>query len=461
VIRLVPKSTPFADALAYYGAAKYHDCLNALHGNESLPAVVLTARALLRLAKFGDERLDRVIALLEATRPRGDREGSDAIRGELAMLRAAAYHRAELPGKAERSFFEARAYLWLTRNAELQAELEYHEGVSAWSSRNLVAASQHARAALNDASLSVHARALELLGAIAASSGNYLSQADYLERALTHIESFDERDVWVEAHILYNLSILVRELHLASIVDRLGRRVESLPWTDETAVPRFEALRHVAWCNALTGNHVKAFRLLRESAEIAPTIPWRILAFLDRSMLAREMGEILFAEDEMQGAEAIAEGFDWNTSSGDERLALLQLAELTARRAPERARHHIERYRAIKRKMSALHAFRADRRLRALECYAEATVARAHSENDRAILLLNEAFEIWSSIGYAWRGVVSSLLLYELTKEPRFRECASNNIQGFSASWITRRFESVFPPQRTLMAPPAASSRGS
>jgi tetratricopeptide (TPR) repeat protein len=361
------------------------------------------------------------------------------------MLRAAAYHRAELPDEAERAFFEARVYLWSTRNAELQAELEYYEAVFAWSSRDLDAASQHARAALDEASLSVHARALELLGAIAASSGNYLGQADYLERALTHIESFSERDVWVEAHILYNLSILVRELHLDSIVDRLGKRVESLPWTDETAVPRFEALRHVAWCYALSGNHVKAFRLLRESAEIAPTIPWRILAFLDRSMLAREMGEVLFAEDEMQGAETIAEGFDWNASSGDERLALLQLAELTAERAPERARRYIERYRAIKRRMSALHAFRADRRLRALECYAEAAVARAHDQYDRAILLLNEAFHIWSSIGYAWRGVVSSLLLYELTEEPHFRECASHNIQRFSASWITRRFESVFP----------------
>jgi tetratricopeptide (TPR) repeat protein len=446
VIRLVPKSTPFADALRHFGAAKYHDCLTALHGNESLRAVILTARALLRLAKFGGERLDSAIELLEATRVRGDRDGSDALRGELAMLRATAYHRAELPDEAERSLFEARAYLWSTHHAELQAELEYYEGVYAWSSRDLDRASQHARAALNEASLSVHARALELLGAIAASSGNYLGQANYLERALTHIESFSERDVWVEAHILYNLSILVRELHLDSIVDRVGRRVESLPWTNETAVPRFEALRHVAWCNALSGNHVKAFRLLPESAEIAPTIPWRILAFLDRSMLARDMGETLFAEDEMQGAEAIAEGFDWTTSSGDERLALLQLAELTAQRAPERARHYIERYRAIKRRMSALHAFRADRRLRALECYAEAIVVRAHNQNDRAILLLSEAFEIWSAIGYAWRGVVSSLLLYELTEEPHFRACASDNIQRFSASWITRRFESVFPP---------------
>jgi tetratricopeptide (TPR) repeat protein len=462
VIRLVPKPAPFADALRHYGAAKYHDCLDALRGNESLPAVILTARALLRLAKFGDERLDRAIELLEGTRGRADREGSDALRGELAMLLAASYHRAELPDEAERAFFDARVYLWSTRNAELQSELEYYEGIFAWSVRNLDAASRHARAALNKASLSVHARALELLGAIAASSGNYLGQADYLERALAHLETFSERDVWVEAHILYNLSILVRELHLDPIVERLGQRLESLPWTAETAVPRFEALRHVAWCHALSGNHVKAFRLLRESAEVAPTIPWRIFAFLDRSMLAREMGEALFAEDEMQGAEAIAEGFDWSQSSGDERLALLQLAELTAQRNPERAQHHIERYRSIKRKMSALHAFRADKRLRALECYAEASVSRALGQPDRAILLLNEAFEIWSSIGYAWRGVVSSLALYELTQETHFREYASINIQRFSASWITRRFELVFPAQRPWETPlTAAGSPGS
>ena len=136
--------------------------------------------------------------------------------------------------------------------------------------------------------------------------------------------------------------------------------------------------------------------------------------------------------------------------------------ELTAQRNPERAQHHIERYRSIKRKMSALHAFRLDKRLRALECYAEAAVARAHGQPERAVLLLNEAFEIWSSIGYAWRGVVSSLALYELTKETHFREYASINIQRFSASWITRRFELVFPAQRPWETPlSAAGSPGS
>jgi hypothetical protein len=442
---LVPKPAPFEDALQLYIAARYHQCLTALHGNDSLPAIALAARSLLRLAKFGDEGLERAIELLEESRERADREGGDAIRGELAMLLAAAYHRAERPDEAERAFFDARVYLWSTADAELQAELEYYEGLFAWAARNLDAAARHARAALNPASQSVHARALELLGAIAASAGNYLAQADYLDRALTHLERFAQRDVWVEGHILYNLSILARELNLDPITERVGGRVESLPWTDETAVPRFEALRHVGWCNALAGNHIRAFRLLRDSAEVAPSIPWRIIAFLDRSMLAREMGEKLFAEDEMQGAERLAARFDWSESSGDERLALLHLAEMAAERAPERAQQHIERYRSIKHKMSALHVFRADRRLRALECYAEATVARAHGQSDRAVLLFEEAFDIWSSIGYAWRAMVAALSLYELTRDVRFREYATINVPRFSSSWIAHRYELLFP----------------
>jgi hypothetical protein len=460
VIRLVPRPAPFEDALRLYIAARYHQCLTALHGNDSLPAIVLTARTLLRLAKFGDERLDHAIELLESNRDRVDRDGGDALRGEFAMIRGAAYHRAEQTDEAERAFFDARVYLWSTRDAELQAELEYYEALFAWSARNLDAAARHARAALNPASQSVHARALELLGAIAASAGNYLAQADYLDRALTHLERFESRDVWVEGHILYNLSILARELHLDSIAERIGGRVESLPWTDETAVPRFEALRHVGWCNALAGNHVKAFRLLRESADVAPSTPWRIVAFLERSLLAREMGEALFAEDEMQGAERLAAGFDWNNSSGDERLALLHLAEITAERAPDIAQRHIERYRSIKHKMSALHAFRADRRLRALECYAEAAVARALGHADRAALLFSEAFDIWSSIGYAWRAIVTSLSLYELTGEARFREYATINIQRFSASWIARRYELAFPSPRPWQPPIAAVADG-
>ncbi len=357
--------------------ARYNQCLGALHGNESLPAVVLAARSLMRLAKFGDGKLDRAVEMLEANRSRADVHGSDAMRGEIAMILGAAYHRLDQQDEAERAFFDARVYLWSTRDTVLQGELEYYEALFAWGSRNLDAAARHARAALNTDSQSVHSRALELLGAIAASSGNYLAQADYLDRALSHLEKFAERDVWVEAHILYNLAILALELHLDPIVDRIGARVATLPWTEETSVPRFEALRHVGWCNALAGKHVKAFQLLRESAEVAPSIPWRIAALLDRSLLAREMGETLFAEDELQSAERLAADFDWAGSVGDERFTLLHLAEVSAERGPARAERHIERYRAIKRKMSNLHAFRADVRLRAAECVAEAAVARA------------------------------------------------------------------------------------
>ncbi len=441
VIRLVARPKPISEAVALYAAARYHACLDALRGNDSLPAEILTARVLLRLAKFGSPDVDGAIDLLEAQRSGANDEASDALRGELAMVLGAAYHRADRTEDAERAFFDARAYLWSTRNAELQAELEYYEGAFAWTARELETAARHARGALAAKSVSLKCRALELLGAIAASSGDYTGQADFLEQALTRLEASERRDVWVEGHILYNLAILAREMHLTHVVDRLTARAESMPWSDETAALRVETLRHLGCCRALAGDHLTAFRLLRQSGEVAPSIPWRIFAFLDRSKLAREMGEKSFADDQLHGAERLAGGFDWNGSSGDERIALLYLAELTATQSPAEAQNLIERYRAIKRKMSPLHVMRSDRRLRAMECYGEAVVARAHGQRERAALLLEEAFGTWSTIGYTWRAVATALALYELTAEQRHYVYAAENIQPFATSWLGRWFD--------------------
>ena len=61
VIRLVARPKPISEAVALYAAARYHACLDALRGNDSLPAEILTARVLLRLAKFGSPDIDGAI----------------------------------------------------------------------------------------------------------------------------------------------------------------------------------------------------------------------------------------------------------------------------------------------------------------------------------------------------------------------------------------------------------------
>jgi tetratricopeptide (TPR) repeat protein len=438
VIPLLAKPAPLADAQRHYTAARLHACLAALHGNDSVAAATLTARTLLRLAKFGGGRIAGAIDLLERTRPQAEQTGDDAILGELALVLGAAYHRAEQPEQAERAFADARIALWTTRRTELKAELAYYEGVAAWTARDLDLAAACAREALAAKSVGVKGRAFELFGAILAGSGDYAAQAEQLTCALALAESFEGRDVWVEGHILYNLAILARELHLTPLVERLADRVETLPWTAETAVLRVEALRHIGWCCALAGDHLRAFRLLRAAADAAPSDAWRIFAFLDRAKLAREMGERLFSDDELHGAQRLADTFDWSDSTGDERLGLLYLAELTASRSPENAQALIDRYRAIKRKMSPLHVFRADRRLRALECYSEAIVARAQGHDARALMLFEEAFETWSAIGYRWRAVATALSLSELTGKRRFADYARRNAGGFGASWLGR-----------------------
>ena len=138
VIPLLAKPAPLADAQRHYTASRLHACLAALHGNDSLPAEILTARVLLRLAKFGSPGMSTARSIcsrrgvaLRTTKP------AMPLRGELAMVLGAAYHRADRTEEAERAFFDARADLWSTRSTELQAELEYYEGAFAWTAREL------------------------------------------------------------------------------------------------------------------------------------------------------------------------------------------------------------------------------------------------------------------------------------------------------------------------------------
>ena len=432
VVRLLRTPAAFDDAVALFRAASLEQCLSALHGNATLPASILRARTLMRL-----ERLRDAAAELARAAQRAQDDATAMQRGEIAMLLAATQFRSGDATASEEHLAAARAYVWSTRDADLHSELDRHTATMRWAQGRLDDAERHARRALSGRSPLHKALALEMVGAIEGGRRHFQTQVACAEEALDVLAQGTCPDVWVEGALLRTLAVLAHQLGLGAVAERVEARALGLAWTPELAQQHYETLRNLAWCAVVAGDHLKAFRLFRESARYAPSTAWQLFSFLDRSYLAREMGERIFAAAELDEAERLASQVRWDATTGGERCALLLLAELVAANDPARAESILARYRAIKPGMSVLVSQR-DGMLRALEAHAFGVVSAAAGQTARAGELLHESFDIWRSSGFVWRATRTAVELADMLGDRRHLDFARDRIAGFPNAWFAR-----------------------
>ncbi|MGH7747599.1 MAG: hypothetical protein ACREQ5_22995, partial [Candidatus Dormibacteria bacterium] len=338
--------------------ARYLACVSALRGHVSCDAALLASRALARLGRLSD-----AIETLDAAPP--DVSASHEFKGAYYTLLANWLRRVGDEDRVDAISIEERVHVFSTQNPVVHAEFEYFEGRHAWSNGDLAQARVHAENA-RCPSLPEHARTLQLDATLAASNGDYLSQASSLRSGLDHMLNFDERDVGMEAALLENLATLLPDLYLPDAFRLVATRAAALDWTEEIKLQRYYVARSLGWCEAIGGNELAAFRWLRDAADLAPSTEWRVLATVDRSILAREMGQMLMADDALDHAQRLADDVDWVRSNGEARLGLLLLAEATAPRDPARARGYVARYKKIGKPMDPLLLARSDPRWTAL-----------------------------------------------------------------------------------------------
>jgi tetratricopeptide (TPR) repeat protein len=282
------------------------------------------------------------------------------------------------------------------------------------------------------------ARAYDLRGFAQAQDENFSGQAKSLLAAFREFDKASVHDIYVEGSMLYNLAVLARDIDDPEVAWFVAARADSVFWNSNTKLFEYEVFRALGWCYAQHGDHLGAFRHLRRSADAAPTIPLRILAVLDRGFLARELGETFSATEDIEHALRLTSQVDWERASGSERAALYALGSCVAPHDVARARQLWNRFQSLKSAVSPLELYES-RRERAARCQAHATILTVEGERDRAVTLLLESLEIWSSLGYAWRKAAVAADLAELTGELRFFEIA--NIQAIKQphSWLARR----------------------
>jgi len=433
VLPLVQRKAPLHQAREHFVAARYSDCLRDLHGHHAPEAAILRCRVLLRM-----QRAAEAVEALDAFPPYAD--DSHGVKGTYYTLLGAACARAGLETRLDSALIEARAHVWSTSSISVNSEFEYYEATRAWMAGEMLVTTQHAQRALHREAPEVRVQALTLLAAVQARNGDYRGQVARLDEALHILATFAARDVGLEAGVLWNMAAPSADLHLVEVAERMASRAESLAWTSDIAKQHVQVLTELAWGRSLVGDHLRAFRLLRSAADVAPTPLWRLWAILHRAFLARELGERVMAAEEFDAAQNLADRIPWDETSGDERDCQRLLAELVAAVSPERAQRLLDRYRAIKTPMSPLFIATSDRRWRAEDCLAFGIVARAQGQLDRARTLLEEAFDIWSKINYVWRATRVAIELAEISDEPRFVNYAGSHIEQFPNSWLARRW---------------------
>ena len=236
VTRIVPRIGSFEDALVAFRAASFQQCLLRLHGVASPAAELLRARTQLRI---GDP--NAALAALSNAQCESDRDS-----GETALLRAVAHSRLGAGSDADTCFRDAYVYGSSSMSSVLEAEVEFYKALTVFGAEDLSRARQLCNVSLELAFRPplfdqpvgfvplehVVARTQELLGIVEAARGDYQALIGHTRSALSTLDSCAIPDIFQEAFLLRNLTILARDFDMAEDAAVLARRISTLAWTE-------------------------------------------------------------------------------------------------------------------------------------------------------------------------------------------------------------------------------------
>ena len=383
---------------------------------------------------------EAIAELASIAPPLGDHAGS----AEHQFLYGTALARCGSFDLAAEALANADLYATSSCDYELISEAAYYRALTAFMCGDLARAEDIAGEALDERSGAAHGRLLELLGLVAGVRGDVERQIMMLLASNDHVVQIDRRDALLEANVLNNLAIPVAEVGAGAAADVVRRRARAISWNEELRPLHFHVTSRLAWLDALGGDYLSAFRHFRLAVELAPTIAWRAEALAGRGYLSREMGEPINAAESAADAEELVTKVDWNSTSEDERLALLSLATLVASIDPVRAEMHIDRYKAIPKKIDPMYSAAHGHPLsRAKEAHAFGLVAKEHRGNSFAVPLLQEAHRLFCSISSNWRAALVAMDLYDLVGDRAMLDFARTQAARVPHSWLARRIARV------------------
>lgn len=357
---------------------------------------------------------------------------------EREMLLGMAYGRLGQHAEAAEHFQSAARLAESAQLPESQSEIAYWRGRDFVLQGKLDLAEFELRATSLTRSLVARVRALDLQSLIEGRRKNHVMQAALLIELLEVQDrapagALPEFSIWA----VHTLAGLAREMFIPQARQVLVKHL-SLPWPSWFEQNRFQAEKALGWTCALEGDYFNAFRYLKAATATAPDQAWKTMALLDRAYLARAMGEFLWSRQELAEAEEVAERVDWRSATGEERIALLLLAELYATIDRGKASYYLTQFEQLDSLRDPLLNFSYDDRLRGLAEYVKGVVDVALGHRKQGLRSLRTSFDIFDSHGYDWRAGRAALRIQHLTGDPAMLDVAREKLRHYASSWLWR-----------------------
>jgi DNA-binding CsgD family transcriptional regulator len=352
--------------------------------------VLLCARAMIRSDRVRDARLWLANAALHA---RGDDNRATHL-----MLLGMVEGRESFFDMADELF--QRALSCKPRHGE-RAEIEYERALAFFYSGSHEMAWERLRLIRPSDGVS-HAQGLGLRGWLNCARDDHRSAQAAFSDALNALDETGSRDPSLRAPLLVGMAMTVAELEHQQ-VDRIIAQAEKVKWTAGLMRQRVQTMQYIGLSYRHDDRPHDAMRTFLAVAEMAPASGWAVIALAECAALSFELGELVSARGFVSYAGSLAEDIEWDTVFGEQRLALLILAEVFARSGEgDAAKQQLETYqrRAIARGTD--HLYLGAKFTIYIE-HIEALIAGALGDGRGAKAKLGRVHRAWSKLGHVWR----------------------------------------------------------
>jgi len=377
-------------------------------------ARLLRARALLRLqrpAEVVDELpADDVAAIVNVDE-----------RATAAMLLGAAVARLDTDRGIAMLADVAAAAVRDRVHSAVVAEIAHFRAIASWSADALDDAERFSLEAERSGRDVLAVRATQLRAFIAArrpGPGRFVDALHLFRAAFRAYSRCRERDVVLASNILVQIASLEQTARSAGVPGShraaRGRTLPGATFGPAVASPtRVRLHYHDAWLFALDGNDVDAFRMMQTAEQSAPTPAWQVCARAGRAAIAVVCGEPAAARTFADSAADLASTVAWNTTTEDERIAFLHLAEVYAYVGEQDAAEAaLGRFNAIAVPVDNTQVLHApDPRLVGWLAHVRGLILRGRGDFAGAGVAFTAAVEAFASCRYLWRETLALLEL--------------------------------------------------
>jgi DNA-binding CsgD family transcriptional regulator len=321
----------------------------------------------------------------------------------------------------------------------IRSEIAFSTALGYWAKRELDAAEAYLAQVDPDTDI-IHARALELQAWCSTARRNYRHAAQYFQQTLNRLKTCRANEVAIAASAISTLAIYAAELHDREFANYVESYVPRIDWSSGLMAQRFFTLTHLALFEEFSGNTVDAYRLAMQACDFAPTVPLAVIGWSFCSNIARNAGETSAAVALARRAQAQLALIDIAELTGEERFALMSVAESCAHFDAEGAASLFNAYWGIA-PVDRMLSLAGDPRLSAEETFVAGVVAQASGDVGRAATCYRRAFEMFKEIGYVRRSVIAAYALIGIVPEDEAAQSYARTQLIGTTNYITRGLE--------------------